>query len=507
MDLKACRVGELGDGEMREVGEGERTVLLARHEGRHYALSPHCTHYGAPLVDGVLSDGRIICPWHHACFDATSGAMIEPPALDSLAAFPVRVDGDEVIVELPEEIPDRVAPSAPATAPDDERTIVIVGGGAAGYMAAQTLRECGEAGRIVMITPEQRRPYDRPNLSKDYLHGHADPAWMPLRDDEFYAAQRIEIERGRRVTRLDAAARTITLDDGSTLGYTAAIVATGCSPRRLDVPGADLRNVFTLRSFDDADAIIAASNGARRAIVVGASFIAMEAACSLRLRGLDVTVVAPDSVPFAKTLGAEIGGLFRSEHEKHGVMFRLGNGVASIEGKDSVETVVLENGERLEADIVVAGIGVTPITDFIEGVEIDERGGILVDASMRAADGLYAAGDIAAFPDARTGERIRIEHWRTALQLGRIAARNVAGSRAMYDAIPFFWTQQFDLTLRYVGHVREWDEITVDGDLAARDFLACYMRDGRVAAAASVGRDRAIIETALNMRASNDAHR
>lgn len=497
MDLKACKVGEMRDGEMREVGEAPRSVLLARIGDEYHALNSHCTHYGAPLAEGVLADGRITCPWHHACFEARTGDLVEPPALDALASFPVRIERDEVIVELPEDMPDRRTPGAPAKTVDD-RLVVIIGGGAAGYMAAQTLRECGEAGRIVMITPEDRAPYDRPNLSKDYLHGHADPEWMPLRGDDFFAEQRIEIERGRRVVKLDAAARRVELDDGSIRYYSDAIVATGCVPRRLDVPGADLAQVFTLRSFDDADAIIAAATGARRAVVVGASFIAMETACSLRLRGLDVTVVAPDETPFARTLGPEIGGMFRSEHEKHGVAFRLGTGVARIEGSASrVAAVVLEAGERIETDLVVVGIGVTPSTDFVDGVERDEHGGILVDETMRAADGLYAAGDIAAFPDPRTGERIRIEHWRTALQLGRVAARNVAGERAAYDSIPFFWTQQFDVTLRYAGHVREWDEIVVDGDVGSHDFIARYMRDGRVAAAAGVGRDRAVIEAAL----------
>lgn len=504
MDLRACRVGELGDGQMRQVGEEGRAVLLVNVGGEHHALTAHCPHYGAPLAEGVLDGRRIICPWHNACYDAHSGDLLEPPALDSLASFPVRIEGGEVIVELPGEMPDRRPPKTPG-AKADERLVVIVGGGAAACMAAQTLRERGEAGRILMITPEDRTPYDRPNLSKDYLHGHADPAWMPLRGDDFYAAQRIEIERGRRVTRLDAAARRITLDDGSTRDYSDVIVATGCAPRELDVPGADLPQVFTLRSFGDADAIIASSDGAKRAVVVGASFIAMEAACSLRLRGLEVTVVAPDEAPFAKTLGPGIGGMFREEHEKHGVTFRLGASVALIEGstKDAsrVAAVVLEGGERIEADLVVVGIGVTPITDFIDGVERDEHGGVVVDATMRAVEGLYAAGDIAAFPDPRTGERIRIEHWRTALQLGRIAGSNVAGTHATYDAVPFFWTQQFDVTLRYVGHAREWDEIVTDGDVSSRDFIARYMRDGRMVAAAGVLRDRDVIAAALAMRA------
>ncbi|HJQ31283.1 MAG TPA: FAD-dependent oxidoreductase, partial [Pyrinomonadaceae bacterium] len=354
----------------------------------------------------------------------------------------------------------------------------------------QTLREEGFGGRVVLITREDRAPYDRPNLSKDYLQGHAEPEWMPLRPEEFYEEHDIGLLCGHEVTRVNAAAKTITFNSGDTLAYDALLVATGGSPRRLNIPGSDLRNICLLRGFADADSVIETAGRSGRVVVVGSSFIGMEAAASLRIRGLDVTVVSPSREPFESALGAEVGALFRRVHEERGVRFKLGSVVYRFEGADRVEAVTLEGGERIEADMVLAGVGVHPATGFLEGVTLDEGGGVLVDAHMRAADGLYAAGDIASFPDPRTGARARIEHWRTAQQQGRVAARNMAGKVTTFDGVPFFWTRQFDTGLVYVGHAPHWDEIIYAGDVAAQDFIAFYMSGGRALAAAGVNRDR-----------------
>jgi NADPH-dependent 2,4-dienoyl-CoA reductase/sulfur reductase-like enzyme/nitrite reductase/ring-hydroxylating ferredoxin subunit len=485
--------GDLEDGQMRAVKAGETELLLVRTGGEYYALAAHCTHYGAPLADGVLSGTRIVCPWHHACFDATSGDLLEPPAFDALSRFDVRVEAGRVVVTVPAEPADRRVPEMVAPDPvADTRVFAILGAGAAGYAAAQALREDGFRGRIVMVTREGRLPYDRPNLSKDYLNGHAEPAWMPLRPDEFYAEHGIEVARGRGVVRFDAATRTVTFDDGERATYDAVLVATGSTARRLQVPGADLDGVFTLRGFDDSDAIVAAAEGASRAVVVGASFIGMEVAAALVERGLSVTVVAPDAVPFASTLGEEVGRMLRALHEEHGVAFRLETGVARIEGERSVGGVTLEDGSRLEADLVVAGIGARPATGFVEGLDLEDDGGILVDERLRAAEGVWAAGDVAWFPDPRAGGRARIEHWRTALQQGRVAAHDMAGRGAPLTAVPFFWTNQYGEGVQYVGHARHWDEVLVDGDVAARDFLALYLENGVVLAASASGRDRQV---------------
>ncbi len=483
-------VADLKDGEMRAVMAGETEVLLVRAGGEFYALGAHCTHYHAPLADGVLCGNRLVCPWHQATFDVTTGDMVEPPALDALPKFAVRVEADRVLVELPDDPPDRRVPDMVDPDPEaDARVFAILGAGAAGYAAAQTLREDGFRGRIVVVTREGRLPYDRPNLSKDYLAGSAEPEWMPLRPDEFYDEHAIEVARGRGVVSFDASTRTVTFDDGESASYDAVLVATGGVARRPELPGADLEGVVTLRSFDDADAIIAGVERARRAVVVGASFIAMEAAASLVTRGLKVTVVAPDKVPFERSLGPEIGKMLRALHEEHGVVFRLGASVVRVEGDPSVTGVALDDGSRLDTDLVVLGVGVRPATSFVEGLELHADGGIDVDDRLRAADGVWAAGDVARYADPRTGARGRIEHWRTALQQGRVAAHNMAGCDTAFTETPFFWTKQYGEGVQYVGHATEWDEILVDGDVTKRDFLAIYVENGAIVAASGSGRD------------------
>ncbi len=482
---------ELKDGEMKQVSLGGTDILLARVKGKYHAVGAHCTHYGAPLVEGALSGDRIICPWHHACFSAATGDVEEPPALDSLPCYEVRAEGENIIVSLTDETTDRRTPAMTRrNSSADARTFVILGGGAAGYAAAQALREDGFKGRVLMITREDRTPYDRPNLSKDYLQGHAEPEWMPLRAEEFYAEHDIELLRGKEVARVEAAQKTITFTDGDTLAYDSLLVATGGTPRSLDVPGSDLKNIFVLRSFADTDAIIEAARHASRAVVIGASFIGMEAAASLAERKLSVTVVAPGEAPFEKTLGSEIGGLLRQVHEARGVQFKLGAAVVRFEGDGVVKRVVLDSGERVEADLVIVGIGVRPATDFLEGVELQRDGGVVVDKHLRAADGVHAAGDIAYFPSTLTYERQRIEHWRTAQQQGRVAAYNMAGKKVEFDGVPFFWTRQLDAGLLYVGHAASWDEIIFQGDVSAQDFLAFYVKDDHVLAVAGMNRDR-----------------
>lgn len=489
-EFPLANTSDLGDGEMKEVSANGTRILLARVGGEFHAVGATCPHYGAPLAEGALCGTRVVCPWHHACFDVTTGGLKEPPALDSLPRYEVRVEDGRVLARLPDEAEDRVPPRMSGRDGTDARQFVILGAGAAGYAAAQTLREDGFRGRVALVTREDRAPYDRPNLSKDYLQGHAEPEWMPLRAEEFYREHDIELLCGREVTRVDAASKTVTFYGGETLAYDALLVATGGSPRRLNIPGSDLRNICMLRGFSDADSVIETAARSKRCVVVGSSFIGMEAAASLRARGLDVTVVAPSREPFEATLGPEVGALFRRVHEEQGVKFRLGSIVYRFEGTSSVEAVTLEDGESIEADMVVVGVGVYPATGFLEGVTLDEGGAVVVDAQMRAADGLYAAGDIASFPDPRTGARVRIEHWRTAQQQGRVAAHNMAGGDAAFDGVPFFWTRQFDTGLLYVGHATGWGEIVYQGDVAAQNFLAFYLKDGRVLAAAGVNRDR-----------------
>ena len=374
-EVPLAHASGLREGEMQEVSVGETRVLLARVGGEYHAVSATCPHYGAPLAEGALCGTRVVCPWHHAAFNVTTGDLEEPPALDALVSYDVRVEGERILVRLPEEAQDRRTPAmAGCDASVDPSLFVILGAGAAGYAAAQTLREEGFRGRVLLITREDRAPYDRPNLSKDYLQGHAEPEWMPLRADEFFDEHGIEILRNREVTRVDARAKTLTFESGETMNYDALLVATGGAPVRLNIPGSDLKNICVLRSFADADSIIETASRSRRVVVVGASFIGMEAAAGLSERGLEVTVVAPSREPFESTLGPEVGALFRRLHESRGVRFKLGSIVYRFEGAHHVEAVVLDSGERIEADMVVVGAGVRPVTHFLEGVMLDEEG-------------------------------------------------------------------------------------------------------------------------------------
>lgn len=500
-ELRIAPVDDLQDGEMKTVKAGADEILLAKVDGRYHALYPRCSHYGAPLVKGALQGRRLVCPWHHACFDIGSGACLEPPALDALPAFALRVEDGAIVIEMPEDVPaERVTPMSDRAA-SDERVYAIVGAGAAGAYAAEALRQGGYGGRIVLITQEQALPYDRPKCSKNFLQGAAEDQNMPLRSPAFYEQYGIEVMTGYPVSRVDVGAKTVLFAQGETLRFDKAILCSGARPRRLDVPGADLPGVYTLRSWADSKALREAAQQAKNAVVIGASFIAMEVVWSLRKQGLDVTVVAPDKVPFEPVLGSEIGRMLRAEHERNGVRFELERKVTAMEGQDRVRQVILDNGAELPADLVVIGIGVSPATDFIHGLELAEDGGIRVDAHLKACDDVYAAGDIARFPDWRTNKPTRIEHWRLASQHGRVAGYNAAGHTLAYRGIPFFWTAQFGVKLRYVGHAPQWDEVIFDGDLEGQEFIAYYVKDDQVLAAAGVNRDRemAAIELLLQI--------
>jgi NADPH-dependent 2,4-dienoyl-CoA reductase/sulfur reductase-like enzyme/nitrite reductase/ring-hydroxylating ferredoxin subunit len=485
-----CKLSEINDGGLKEVKVGETPVLLARVAGNCYALAAHCTHYGAPLAEGYLSGDRIVCPWHHACFNARNGNLEEPPALDSLAAFPIRIEGEEIFVDLPAETADRRMPEmATGDASSDDRTFAIVGGGAAGYTAAQTLREVAFKGRIVMVTPENRPPYDRPNLSKDYLQGTAEVEWMPLRQEDFYEQHEIEVLSGEKVESVKPVEKQLIMESGRTVEYDRLLIATGGVPRTLNLPGSDLSNILVLRDFASADTIIAAAENAQNVAVIGASFIGMEAAFSLTKRGKQVTVIAPDKVPFEKTLGAEVGAMFQKVHETNSVKFCMGASVKGFGGSGSVETVLLESGDAVDADLVVVGVGVRPATGFLEGFGLHKDGGVIADQFLSIGNDTFAAGDIVHFPDARTGEFSRIEHWRTAMQQGRVAAQSMAGARTPFSGVPFFWTTQFDATLNYVGHANGWDETIIQGNIADRDFLIFYVKDKTIKAVAGMNRD------------------
>ncbi len=489
-------VGKLSDipeGHMKEVEAGDRPVLLANVKGTIYAVGNKCNHYGGPLPKGDLHGTCVTCPWHQARFDMTTGDLVDPPALNALPRFDVRIDGDDIVVTIPDEKKGRRVMDMAEHDPDaDGRVFGIVGAGGAGHAAAEALRQGGYQGRIMMITRESNPPYDRPDLSKGYMSS-SEPEFSPmLRSDKFYEKHGIEVLTERDVTRVDVAKKVIEFaGDHEPLEVDKLLLATGGRPKTLkNAPGDDLEGLFTLRSLHDAERISAAAEKASNAVVIGASFIGMELAASLTGRGLSVTVVAPEDTPFEKILGSEIGRVILSDHEKNGVSFRLGQKVVRFSGESKVEGVYIGTREHVRADLVVIGIGVEPVTDYVEGLELNDDGSIPVDGTMQAAQDVYAAGDIAEYPDARTGERLRIEHWRVAEQQGRVAAFNMAGKRTTYEDVPFFWTNHFDAKLRYVGHAKEWDEIVYHGDPESLKFVAFYVKDDRVLAAAGCGENK-----------------
>lgn len=455
-------------------------VLLTRLDDGFAAVSGSCTHYGAPLAQGLVVGEEIRCPWHHACFSLRSGAALKAPAFAALACWQVEVVGERVSVRA-KTTPTR--PPAPRPQRPRER-IVIVGGGAAGFAAAERLRELGHAGSLTMLSADASAPYDRPNLSKDYLAGTAPEDWIPLQGDAFYAEHRIDLQLDCEVTRIDSAARELHVRNGARYAYDALLLATGAEPRRLDLPGLDGPRVFTLRTLADARAVIAASGEARRVVLIGAGFIGLEAAGALRARGLDVHVVAPGKVPMERVLGAELGGFLAALHAAQGVQFHLGATPVGFDGR----SLALADGAAIPADLVLVGTGVTPRTALAAqaGLAIDD--GILVDATLQASlPDHYAAGDVARYPLA--GETTRVEHWVHAQRQGQVAAANLLGAGQRYAEVPFFWTHHQGVDLRYCGHAGRWDEVRIDGHLAARDFTARYFRGGRLVAAASVGRD------------------
>jgi len=470
-------------------------VLLLRRSDELLAIGATCTHYSGPLAEGLFSGDTVRCPWHHACFDLRTGAPVRAPALNPIPCYQVAVADGLIRVGA------RTGGPVTLRRSSSLRTIAIVGAGAAGESAAETLRREGYDGEILLFGADESPPVDRPNLSKDYLAGNAPEEWMPLRPPAFFGEQKIALTLGARVESIDPAGKKLTLADGRDVGWDALLLATGADPVRPPLAGGDQPHVLTLRTLSDSRAIIERATRARRVVVVGASFIGMEVAASLRARNLEVHVVAPEAVPFEKTLGPELGAFLRGIHDEHGVRFHLGQTVAAVEP----DAVILKGSdERITADMVVLGVGVRPSFELARAAGLDVDRGVVVDDRLRtSAAGVFAAGDVARYPYAPTGEAVRIEHWVVAQRMGRVAALNMLGGDLPFTAPPFFWTTQYDVTLSYVGHAESWDRIDVHGDLAARDATLAYRRGGQTLAVATVGRDRTSLEAEVAIEAGD----
>jgi apoptosis-inducing factor 3 len=480
---KGIALAELTEGKPLLGHVGDDEILLVRRGPDVFAVDAHCTHYHGPLADGLVVGDTVRCPWHHACFDLRTGRAVRAPALSDLSSWIVEHGpGDKIFVLGKKPIPQGKAARAPAPAAPER--IVIVGGGAAGFAAADTLRREQFAGSIVMLSSDDAAPVDRPNLSKDYLAGSAPEDWVPLRPDSYYAENGIDLERNVSVTGIDARSHDVILADGRKIRYDRLLLATGAEPVRLSIPGSD--TVYTLRSLADCRAIITRAGTARRAIVIGASFIGLEVAASLRARDIEVHVVAPEKRPMERILGPDMGDFVRALHEERGVVFHLEDTVNAVDGRQ----VKLKSGGTLDADLVVAGVGVRPRLGLAEATGLALDRGVKVDAFLETnAPQIFAAGDIARWPDPHTGDNIRVEHWVVAERQGQTAARNMLGRREVFDAVPFFWSQHYDIPINYIGHAERWDEIKIDGDIKAKDCRLDYKLNGRVLAVASIFRD------------------
>lgn len=476
-------IESLVDGRMLVGRVGEDAVLLARRGDEFFAIGAECSHYHGPLAEGLMIGDTVRCPWHHACFSLRTGEALHAPALSPVECWTTEVREGKVVVSGKAALKQDKAAASAAGAP---QKIVIAGGGAAGFAAAEMLRRQRYQGSIVMLSDDDALPVDRPNLSKDYLAGTAAEDWVPLRAADFYTEHRIDLRLKTRVAGLDARARELELGDRSKLAFDRLLLATGAEPVRLAIPGIDLPHVHTLRTLADCRAIIARAATARCAVVMGASFIGLEVAASLCARGIEVHVVAPERRPMERVLGPELGDFVRRLHEEHGVVFHLEDTARAIDAQH----VALNGGGTLAADLVVVGVGVRPRLALAEAAGLAVDRGVTVDAYLEtSAPGIFAAGDIARWPDPHSGAAIRVEHWVVAQRQGQTAALNMLGGREKFEAVPFFWSQHYDVPINYVGHAESWDELAIDGDIAARDCTVRYKRQGRVLALASIYRD------------------
>ena len=501
---------DVAEGVPLEGRVGEHAVVLVRRGETIHALGANCPHRGAAMATGLVVGDTIRCPWHHAVFDLADGAA-RAPSLEPLPCWRVERDGETLRVR--ERATFERPPVADANATDTANapdSVVVVGAGAAGDAVAATLRAHGYEGRVTLLSADERPPIDRTNLSKGYLAGDVDDeSSLALRDEGFYRANDIELRLGARVEAIDRDAHEVQLAGGERVPYAKLVLATGANAVPLPVPGADGDGrVHVLRTLEDARGIVHAAKGARRAVVVGASFIGLEAASALRARDIETTVVAPDEVPLAKVMGETLGRFVRELHEDNGVTFRLEEHVEEI----VPDGVRLEGGDTLPADLVVVGIGVKPDVDLAEAAGLDIDDGVLVDARLQASDpDILAVGDIACWPDARGGSRLRVEHWQVAQRQGECAARNLLGANEAFADVPFFWSKHYGTNIRYSGHAGGDARVETDGKPADGDFAAVFVEDGpggeAPRAMASVGRDRANLAFAARLggeRAADD---
>lgn len=490
------------DGGMIPGKVGEEDAILVRRGREFFAVGANCTHYHGNLGEGLVAGEELRCPLHHACFSLRTGEALRAPAFDSIPCWRVELAGEKVFVR--ERLSAALAkPAAACSADKRPSSVVIVGAGGAGLAAAEMLRRQGYDGPVTMITAEDDPPYDRPNLSKEFLAGQAPDDWMPLRLKDYYTENRIDLILRSRVTSLDIGQKRVRVEGGNAYDFGALLLATGADPVKLTVPGASNSQLFYLRSFADARALVARSDSAKQVVIAGASFIGLEVAASLRERKVEVHVVAPDRVPLERALGVEVGQFMRGLHEAHGVIFHLGETVARLDGRK----VILSGGATLDADLLVLGVGVRPSIALAEEAGLKTDRGIVVNEYLETSSaGIFAAGDVARWPDPISGQRVRIEHWVVAERQGQVAARNMLGGRERFESIPFFWTSQYGVAIKSVGHAEKWDTVEIDGSLETHDCTVSYKLSGRTLSVATISRDLRSLQFEVEMETSLRGH-
>ncbi|SEQ34210.1 Rieske [2Fe-2S] domain-containing protein [Faunimonas pinastri] len=496
---KGIASADLTEGQMLVGTLDGEDVLVARSGGKLFALGAKCTHLGAPLAKGIMVHGELRCPWHHARFSLETGEAVSAPALDPVGCFRAEESDGRIVVGKGRETISRPAPEKTLA-----RRVVIVGGGAAGHACAEMLARSAFPGSVTMISNDSDAPYDRTFCSKQYLAGKVSRENAALADKPLYAAGEgegkgeggIALRLKTNVEAIDPAAKEITLSGGERIGYDALVLATGAEPQRPDIPGFERPNVYVLRTLADADALIEAAEKASRVAVIGASYIGLEVAASMIGRKLQVDVISPDEVPVGKTLGIEGGKFVQGLHEKKGVTFHLGRKVKGFDGR----TLTLDDGSKLEADFVVAGTGVAPRAELAEaaGLKVaskEKGGGVVVNGRLEtSAEGIYAAGDIARYPDPHGGGHIRVEHWVHAERQGQHVARLLMGATGDFRLPPFFWSAHYGTSLRYVGHAGKQAEPRLEGSVEDGEFAIRFFDEGKESALATCKKDKLALE-------------
>ncbi|XP_061684153.1 apoptosis inducing factor mitochondria associated 4 [Syngnathoides biaculeatus] len=499
-----CQEDDLRDGQMKVVSVAEQKVLLVRTEGQYSAVGSLCSHYNAPLVKGALVGNRVRCPFHGACFNIKTGDIEEYPGLDSLPCHRVNVVDGKVFVSIKKKTlkQTRRVKEMCSVLPNIAHTVLLIGGGPAALVCAETLRQNCYRGRIVMVTKDTLPPFDKPKLSKAM---NVDRNGIVLRSPEFFQQYGIEVRTEKEAASVNTQDKAVTMKDGGVQRYDRLLISTGCRAKPLSCPGSDLTGVKLLQSYEDAKDIDASCLG-RKAVVVGTSFIGMEVASYLVTKACSVSIVGTSKYPYERSLGPEIGKMTMRMLEEQNVKFYMNDGVAEIRGENgSVREVLLKSGKILEADVLIAGIGVIPNSDFLAGseVEVDSKKAVVVDKFMRTNVGdVFSAGDVTSFPlTIRGDQRVSVGHWQMSQAQGRVAALNMLNIPTKIESVPFFWTALLGKSIRYAGYGEGYTEVVFKGKVEDRKFLAFYIKDDTVVAAASLMFDPAVAQLAELMAA------